>query len=160
MPAEPTTASIHIEAQPERVFTYFTEPEAMVRWMGQYARLRPTAGGEFAVDINGVPVRGRYLELEPPRRLVISWGHAGSERLPPGASTVEVRLSPDRGGTRVEIVHRNLPEPEASGHARGWRHFLARLAIAATGGDPGPDPFARRDARAAGEVGGASAPRG
>jgi uncharacterized protein YndB with AHSA1/START domain len=147
MAAEPLSASIHVRAEPERVFAYFTEPEAMVRWMGDYAVLDATPGGEFAVDINGVPVRGRYLEVDPPRRLLISWGHAGSERLPPGASTVEVLLTAAGAGTDVRIVHRDLPEPYADGHARGWRHFLARLAIAGAGGDPGPDPFALRRVR-------------
>jgi uncharacterized protein YndB with AHSA1/START domain len=142
MAAEPLTASVHVEARPERVFAYFTEPEAMVRWMGDYALLEATPGGEFAVDINGVPVRGRYLEVQPPHRLLISWGHAGSDRLPPGASTVEVRLTAARGGTDVEIVHRDLPEPDAAGHARGWRHFLGRLAVAGGGADPGSDPLA------------------
>jgi uncharacterized protein YndB with AHSA1/START domain len=137
--ADPITASVRIEAAPERVFEYFTAPDALVRWMGEYALLDAVPGGEFTVDIRGVPVRGRYLEVEPPRRLVISWGHAGSERLPPGASTLEVRLRAEGGGTEVEIVHRDLPEPEATGHARGWRHFLGRLAVAAAGGDPGPD---------------------
>ena len=147
MAAEPLSASIHVRAEPERVFAYFTEPEAIVRWMGDYAVLDATPGGEFAVDINGVPVRGRYLEVDPPRRLLISWGHAGSERLPPGASTVEVLLTAAGAGTDVRIVHRDLPEPYADGHARGWRHFLARLAIAGAGGDPGPDPLALRRVR-------------
>jgi uncharacterized protein YndB with AHSA1/START domain len=144
MAAEPLTASVHIEAQPELVFAYFTDPEAIVRWMGDYALLDPTPGGEFAVDINGVPVRGRYVEVQAPHRLLISWGHAGSERLPPGASTVEVRFTPVAGGTDVEVIHRGLPEPEAAGHARGWRHFLDRLAVAGAGDDPGPDPLALR----------------
>jgi uncharacterized protein YndB with AHSA1/START domain len=147
MAAEPLTASVHIEAQPELVFAYFTDPEAIVRWMGDYALLDPTPGGEFAVDINGVPVRGRYVEVQAPHRLLISWGHAGSERLPPGASTVEVRFTPVAGGTDVEIIHRGLPEPEAAGHARGWRHFLDRLAVAGAGDDPGPDPLALRRVR-------------
>ena len=142
MAAEPLTASVHIEAAPEQVFEYFTSPEAIVRWMGDYALLEPSAGGAFEVDINGVPVRGRYLEVEPPHRLLISWGHAGSDRLPPGASTVEVRLSPAGGGTRVEIEHRDLPEDMRDAFGRGWPHFLQRLAIAAAGGDPGPDPLA------------------
>jgi uncharacterized protein YndB with AHSA1/START domain len=148
MAPEPLTASVHVEARPERVFAYFTEPEAMVRWMGDYALLDATPGGEFTVDINGVPVRGRYLDVQPPHRLLISWGHAGSDRLPPGASTVEVRLTAAGDGTDVEIVHRGLPEPDAAGHERGWRHFLDRLAVAGGGGDPGPDPLAalrRRD---------------
>jgi uncharacterized protein YndB with AHSA1/START domain len=142
MAIEPLTASMHIEASPEQVFEYFVSPEAIVRWMGDYALLEPSPGGAFEVDINGVPVRGRYLEVEPPHRLLISWGHAGSERLPPGASTVEVRLSPAGGGTRVEIEHRDLPQDMRDAFGRGWPHFVARLAVAAAGGDPGPDPLA------------------
>jgi len=142
MAAEPLTASVHIEAAPEQVFEYFTSPEAIVRWMGNYALLQAAPGGAFEVDINGVPVRGRYLEVDPPHRLLISWGHAGSDRLPPGASTVEVRLSPAGGGTRVEIEHRDLPQDMRDAFGRGWPHFVARLAVAAAGGDPGPDPLA------------------
>lgn len=142
MAAEPYTASVHIAAEPEHVFEYFTRAESIVRWMGDYALLDPRPGGEFTLDINGVPVRGRYIEVEAPRRLLISWGHAGSESLPPGASTLEVTLEPDRGGTMVRIEHRDLPELEERAHAMGWPHFLERLIAAAAGGDPEPDPWA------------------
>lgn len=124
------------------MFEYFTRPEAIVRWMGDYAVLDPRSGGEFTLDINGVPVRGRYVEVDPPQRLVISWGHAGSQRLPPGASTVEVTLTPDAEGTTVRIEHHGLPEVEARQHAIGWAHFLERLGTAASGRDPDPDPWA------------------
>jgi uncharacterized protein YndB with AHSA1/START domain len=141
--AEPYVHSVHIAAEPGRVFDYFTQPEAMVSWMGDYAALDPRPNGEFSLDINGVPVRGRYLEVERPRRLVISWGHAGSDRLPPGASTVEITLTPDGEGTTVRVVHRDLPPVEAREHAIGWPHFLGRLVIAGAGEDPGSDPWAR-----------------
>ena len=144
MAADPFTASVHIAAAPEIVFDYFTRADAIVRWMGDYAALDPRPDGEFTLDINGVPVRGRYLEIESPRRLVISWGHAGSERLPPGSSTVEVTLTPDGDGTTVTVVHRDLPELEARQHALGWEHFLERLVIAGGGDDPGPDPWGDR----------------
>ncbi len=133
MPAEPITATVHIEAPPERVFEHFTRPEALLRWMGEHAVLDPAPGGEFTVDIRGVPVRGRYLEVEPPSRLLISWGHAGSDRLPPGASLLEVRLRPAGAGTTVTISHGGLPEPEATRHRQGWRHFLDQLATVAMG---------------------------
>ncbi len=126
--ADPIRAAIHIAAAPERVFTYFTDADAMVAWMGERARLEPVVGGAFAVDVRGVAVRGSYLVLEPPRRLVFSWGHEGSAELPPGASTVEVRLTPARGGTDVLVEHRDLPAARAAGHERGWGTFLARLA--------------------------------
>jgi uncharacterized protein YndB with AHSA1/START domain len=133
---------VHIAAEPEQVFEYFTHPESIVRWMGDYAVLDPRLDGQFTLDINGVPVRGRYLEIDPPRRLVISWGHAGSETLPPGASTVEITLTPENEGTTVRVVHRDLPILEARRHAVGWPHFLGRLVVAGSGRDPGRDPWA------------------
>lgn len=141
MPAEPYTASVHIAAEPERVFEYFTRPEAMIRWMSRRAVLDPQPGGVFELDFHRAQVRGRYLTVDPPKRIVISWGHEGSDLLPPGASTLEVTLSPQAGGTRVQIEHRDLPEREAPRHAAGWQHFLPRLANAAAGVDPGPDPW-------------------
>ncbi|HMD45351.1 MAG TPA: SRPBCC domain-containing protein [Acidimicrobiales bacterium] len=139
MAAEPVTAAVHIDAAPEEVYEYFVDAQAMVRWMGQRARLDPRPGGEFAVDVNGSEVRGRFVELDPPHRLVVTWGFSGSDVLAPGTSTVEVHLRPEGSGTIVEIVHRDLPADEWAGHERGWRHFVGRLdtAVAAVGAAPG-----------------------
>ena len=75
--------SIEIEAPPQAVFEYLTTNKGMTAWMGQYANLDPTPGGRFAVDIAGYPVRGEYLVVEPFQRVVVSWGFAGSDELPP-----------------------------------------------------------------------------
>ena len=134
--AEPVRAQIHIEADPERVFAHFVQPEAMVRWMGDFAQLEATPGGTFAVDVRGTAVRGHYVELDPPHRLLIAWGYAGA----PGTSLVEVRLTAVAGGTSVELEHRDLPPAQTDGHIRGWGHYLRRLASAAAGVEAGPDP--------------------
>lgn len=131
MAAEPVTASVFVEAQPDEVYEYFTRAEAMVRWMGDYALLDARPGGEFTVDIEGSPVRGRYQELDPPNRVVFSWGFAGSDELPAGSSTVEVLFTREGDGTRVEVVHTDLPPARAQRHAEGWRRYLGRLALAA-----------------------------
>ena len=140
MATEPVVATVHIDAPPERVYEYFTRPAAIVTWMGEYALLEAEPGGRFTVDVKGAPVRGRFLSLDPLRRLLISWGYAGSDRLPPGTSTVEIRLTAEPGGTRVELEHRDLPAEERPGHASGWAHYFGRLGVAAAGRDPGPDP--------------------
>jgi uncharacterized protein YndB with AHSA1/START domain len=136
--AEPLTASVFVQAEPEQVYEYFTRAEAMVRWMGEYALLEARPGGEFTIDIEGTPVRGRYQELDPPNRVVFSWGFAGSDELPPGSSTVEVLLAREAGGTRIEVVHSGLPPTRAPGHAEGWRRYLDRLALAAKGSSVEP----------------------
>lgn len=125
---DPVTASVHIEAPPQRVFAFFTDPEKICRWLAHWAELDPQQGGRFALDIEGTPVRGRYLEIDPGHRLVLSWGHAGSDQLPPESSRVEITFSPEQGGTRIELLHRDLPAPQRPSHIRGWTVLLARLA--------------------------------
>ena len=133
--------AIEIAAPPQTVFDYLTTEAGMTAWMGQQADLDPRPGGRFAVNIAGHAIRGEYLQVEPPARVVVSWGMAGSEHLPPGASTVEFRLTPIDGGTRVELTHSGLPEVALAGHADGWGHFLPRLAVSAPGAEAGPDQW-------------------
>ncbi|HZA74856.1 MAG TPA: SRPBCC domain-containing protein [Acidimicrobiales bacterium] len=136
------STSIRIGTKPEDVFPYLADASLMVRWMGDWAELDPTPGGRFVVDITGVPIRGRFVVVEPPHRLVFTWGAAGSEVLPPGSTTVEISLQADGDETVLELVHRDLPPEEAPKHDVGWAHFLPRLAVAASGGDAGPDEWA------------------
>jgi uncharacterized protein YndB with AHSA1/START domain len=136
------TTSVRIDAPPEEVFPYLTDARLIIRWMGDWAELDPTPGGKLVIDIRGVPIRGEFLEVDPPRRLVFSWGAAGSDVLPPRSTTVEILLYPDGTGTLLELTHRGLPQEERPKHATGWNHFLERLVIASAGGDPGPDTWA------------------
>ena len=138
------TTSIEIEAPPEIVFAHLVDPARMVTWMGERADLQPAPGGRFAVDVGGNPFRGEYLEVDPPRRVVVSWGLAGSDDFPPGASRVEFTLTPIPRGTALRLSHTGLPETRARTHGVGWPHYLARLELAARGAAPGPDTFPRR----------------
>jgi uncharacterized protein YndB with AHSA1/START domain len=133
------STSIDIAAEPAAVFEFLVTNEGMTAWMGQHADLHPSVGGRFAVDIQGFPVRGEYLEIDPPHRVVVSWGFAGSADLPPGLSRVSFTLTQIAHGTRVDLVHADLPEPQQLGHSRGWAHFLDRLASAAIGHPAGTD---------------------
>ena len=135
---------IHIEARPETVYGFFVDPGKMVLWKGISAELDPRPGGIYRVDVtNGNVVRGEYVELTPYTRVVFTWGwEAEGSPLAPGSTTVEVTLIPDGGGTLVRLRHSGLPTPELqASHAAGWDHFLERLDAAASGRDPGPDPW-------------------
>lgn len=133
MGAEVFNGSIHVEAPPEEVFDYFTNAEALASWMGDRALVEPHPGGVFAIHFDDRIVEGRYLVVDFPRRIVLTWGRHGSVRLPPGGSTLEVTFTPEGNGTRVSVVHDGLPDPERALHALGWAHYLARLAAVAEG---------------------------
>lgn len=135
-------SSITIHATPETVFDHFVRPELLVRWMGDVARLEARDGGLFAVDINGVIIRGHYVRVDRPRLIEIAWGEAGNEAMPPGTTRVRVSFTVVDEGTLVELEHTGLSAGEAKKHAVGWPHFLERLHALAEGLDPGPDPWA------------------
>jgi uncharacterized protein YndB with AHSA1/START domain len=137
--------AIRIAAKPETVFDFFTDPDKMIQWMGRSVELDPRAGGLFRCDMNGENIAGgKYVELDPPRRVVFTWGWEGDDSItPPGSSTVEILLEPDGEETNLRLIHRDLPNAEsAERHRRGWEHYAERLSAAAAGGDPGVDPWA------------------
>ena len=134
--------SIRIDAPPETVFRYFTDRDRMRVWMGVTAEIDPRPGGGYRVNVTGLDTAvGEYVEVVPPERIVWTWGWEGSATIPPGSTTVEVTLTPDGDATVVHLRHSGLPTEEfEQEHAKGWTHYWSRLAVAAPGAAPGPDP--------------------
>jgi hypothetical protein len=59
--------------------------------------------------------------------VVHTWDVAGKGSLPPGSTTVEVVLTPDRPDTAVELFRHELPAGEFDSHLEGWSAMLDRL---------------------------------
>lgn len=136
------TATVVIQASREEVFDHLVRPDLMVMWMGDRATIGVAPGDPFEADINGILIRGDIVALDRPNRFVVSWGELGHEGFPPGFSRVTFTLRTTEEGTELELRHDQLPEDQQTGYAIGWENYTQRLAIAAAGGDPGPDPFA------------------
>lgn len=136
------TKEIYIEASPETLFSFFTDPEKMVRWMGRHILLEPKIGGKYRIDVNGSDIAmGEYLEIIPNEKIVMTWGWEKSKNVPPGSSTVEFLLTPKDNGTFLVLTHYDLPVEEIASHQQGWTHYTTRLQILAEGNDPGVDPW-------------------
>lgn len=136
---------VRIAARPETVFDFFVDPQKMIQWKGRKAELDPRPGGVYRVEINDQAIaRGEYVEIDAPSRVVFTWGWEGQESgehaVAPGSSRVEVDLVPDGDGTLVRLRHLDLPEQSREIHGQGWDLYLGRLAKAAAGEDPGPEP--------------------
>lgn len=154
----PVEITLHIPAAPDDVFAYFTDPARYVQWMGSEAALDPVPGGVYRIRMpDGFAAAGEFLQVIRPRRVVFSWGFADDEAaqrtkqqqgertrgnaMPPGSTRVTVTLEDEEGGTRLVLRHENLPSPDLlQGHDIAWNTYLPRLAVRATGGDPGADP--------------------
>ncbi|MGE3272791.1 MAG: SRPBCC domain-containing protein [Chloroflexota bacterium] len=152
----PTTPSIEreitIAARPEIIFAYFTDPERMARWLVSEATLDARPGGSLSLLVAGQHrASGHYVDIDPPRRVVFTFGWEGEGSvIPPGRSRVEIDLTPAGQGTILRFRHVGVPEITLADHTHGWEHYLGRLSIAAAGGDPGPDTNADQAADDAG----------
>ena len=138
---------IEIAADPEDVFSALTDPRELAAWLGgvdDYSfdnewNDKPTAGFVWsspAIGPDGTTgtVRGEFLVVNAPRRLVSTW-HASWDHYE--RSIVRYELEPvdvdGVAGTRVTVIH-SAPVACAQrvsqlGAARdGWTLMLARLA--------------------------------
>ncbi|MGQ0537291.1 MAG: SRPBCC family protein [Methanobacteriota archaeon] len=147
---------VRIQARPEEIFPYLVEGDQYRRWQGFAATLDARPGGAFEVAMTPRSrVRGRFVAVEPPRRVVFTWGwEVGAERgpsgadpppgireTPPGSTTVEILLIPEGRETVVRLRHVGLGADAAGTHRAGWVGYVGRLATVVQGGDPGPEPL-------------------
>ena len=141
--ADPVIIERIIDAPPDEAFELLTQPERLRRWQALSASIDLRVGGEYRFTIvPGSIAEGTVTEIDPGRRLRLTWGWHGSEDLPPGASELLIELEPLDDRTLVRFSHGGLDEAQAVGHGEGWNHYGDRLAAAAAGGDAGPDEWA------------------
>jgi uncharacterized protein YndB with AHSA1/START domain len=134
---------IQIAAPRANVFAFLTDPQKIVSWMGAEATIEAQPGGLYLVKGVGDRAnvaRGQFREVVPVHRLAYSFGWEGRGEVPPGSSLIEIDLLERDGGTLLRMTHSGLPNAkQCASHNTGWRHYLDRLAIAATGRNPGTD---------------------
>jgi uncharacterized protein YndB with AHSA1/START domain len=92
--AEPIEREIHIDAASETVFEFFTDATKLTGWLAAEATLDPRPGGVChqehpAADGSGgiYHMRGEFVEVTPPERVVFTWGFTNPDAAVPPGST-------------------------------------------------------------------------
>ena len=139
--AEDLVVERRVTARPDKVFSYFTDPERWTAWQGTEAEIELVPGGIWRVNVTGDGfASGRVVEVVPNERVVFTWGWEGDgPPVPSGSSTVSIELVPDGEGTLIRLTHSGLPPDQIEVHRYGWDYYVPRLAAVAEGRDPGPN---------------------
>ncbi|WP_022882937.1 SRPBCC family protein [Gryllotalpicola ginsengisoli] len=98
--------TIEIAAPPSVVWKWFSTQDALRRWWGTPdLEIDLVVGGAFTLTGPDGETRdsGTVLELDPERRLVLSWLEEGTGWVHPGR--LLFLLEPTDGGTRVTLQH-------------------------------------------------------
>jgi uncharacterized protein YndB with AHSA1/START domain len=111
------------------VFEYLTDPSKFAEWMGVGAEIDPRPGGAYRINVDDEHfAAGRYIEIDAPRRIVMTWGWEGSGEVGPGSTTVEITLEPDGQGTLLRLRHTGFTrEQQRIDHRDGWVRYTAQL---------------------------------
>lgn len=103
-----------IAATPSRVFKALTDPEEISAWSGAEAKMDATPGGVFSIWEGSI--YGTNLEVEQDRKLVQTWREDSWD----ADSRVTFTLIAAGNGTRVDLLHEDIPDAEHDAIAEGW----------------------------------------
>jgi uncharacterized protein YndB with AHSA1/START domain len=131
-----------IAARPSIVFEALTTAKCVAAWWAPddlpaiLAEVDARVGGAFRIRFPSLDGQeheacGEYLEVAPPRRLVMSWRwvHGGVAEELDGVSRIEFDLRPIDGGVELTVTHADLrSDRSAIIHESGWVDSLARLS--------------------------------
>jgi len=131
-------ATVDIAAPPERVFRALSDPIELVKWWGSADTYRVEAmtadlrvGGKWqskgrGADGHPFTVEGEYLEVDPPRKLVLTWNYDWDRAR---STTLTYLLEPTNGGTRLTVRHTGFGDDQEGcrGHGAGWEQVLGWL---------------------------------
>jgi uncharacterized protein YndB with AHSA1/START domain len=128
----PATLAFHVDrtvtihADRDIVFGFFTDSARWAQWWGAGSTIDARPGGAVHIRYpEGTEASGTVLEVEPPERIVFTYGYASGKPIEPGASTVTITLTPDPRGTRLQLTHAVADEATRDSHVQGWRYQLA-----------------------------------
>jgi uncharacterized protein YndB with AHSA1/START domain len=117
--------STTLAADVAQVYRAWLDPAEHAAFIAGAAVIAPGVGGAF--DIWDGYITGRTLQLDPPKRIVQAWR---TTEFPEGSpdSRLEVRLEPDGAGTRLTLVHTEIPDGQGPQYEEGWKeHYFAPM---------------------------------
>ena len=112
--------SATLPATPERIYQAWLDSETHSAFTGSAAQIESRIGGKFSAW-DGY-ISGVTMELQPNRRILQSWR---TTEFPKGSpdSRLEVLLEPVKGGTRITLVHTEIPDGQGDTYKQGWEEF-------------------------------------
>ena len=117
---ESFTISTILPATPEQIYNAWLSSEGHSRMTGSPAEVKGEIDGSFKAW-DGY-IWGKTLELEPYRRIVQAWR---TSEFPADSldSRVEIQFEETKGGTKITLIHTNIPDEQGDSYKGGWEEF-------------------------------------
>ena len=135
------TASVDVDAAPDRVWAALTDPDQIAEWMmGSRVESDWEVGSPitWSGEMDGKPYqdKGEVLEVDPGTRLSVTHYSPlmGGEDVPENYHTVTYDLAPSGDGTTVRLTQDGCEsEEQAEQFSQNWQGMLDELKKVAEG---------------------------
>lgn len=149
-----TTPSVRVSfvlpVSADRLYAAWLDPKEHAAFTGGGAVTSTAKVGGKWTAFDGY-ASGKYLELASPEKIVMTWA---AQDFPEGygESQVEVLFQPASGGTRVTILHADLPPGDEERFRKGWkRYYESTMREYFKVATPAPPPVAASKRRSKSE---------
>jgi uncharacterized protein YndB with AHSA1/START domain len=95
----------------------------------------PLVGETFHFNLDGTVFVGRFIEVDPPHRMLLRWDRQGTDMATSEPTFIEITLLPTDGGTNVEVEFSGLSGEDAAFYPQLWERHLDRIAAALAGAE-------------------------
>ena len=95
----------------------------------------PRVGETFQLDLDGTKFAGRYIEVDPPHRMLLRWDRQETDT--PTPMFIEITFTPTDEGTNVKVLFPGLSAEDAALYPQLWARHLDRIAAAFAGAESG-----------------------
>jgi activator of HSP90 ATPase len=118
--ADNFTITANLSTTPKAVYDAWLSTDGHTGMTGSPAKVDGKVGGDFTAW-DGY-ISGTFLELEKDRKIVQSWR---TSEFPEEAedSRVEVILEASGKGTKIMLIHSDIPEGQEEEYKQGWEDF-------------------------------------
>ena len=109
-----------IPAEPAAVYAAWMSSKGHAEMTGSAARVTARVGGAFSAWEGYIS--GKTQALAPPSRILQSWRTTDFSPEEPDSS-LEVLLTKAKAGTKVTLVHTNIPAGRGGEYRKGWLDY-------------------------------------
>jgi len=112
--------TVTLPASAEKIFDAWLSSEGHSAMTGSAAKVDGKVGGAFTAW-DGY-IFGKTLKMESPRRIVQAWRTSEFPEDAPD-SRVEILFDEVKGGTKLTLIHSDMPEDQVESYKQGWEDF-------------------------------------
>lgn len=117
---EKIKVSTTLFTSPQKLYKAWLDSKKHSEFTGGEAKIEPKLGGKVSAW-DGY-IKGKIIELEPNKKIAQTWRSSDFSSSDED-SILEIIFEKVEKGTKIILLHQNIPDGQGAGYKKGWKDF-------------------------------------